>query len=114
MARTEIALRGPARDALLVLGQHIREARVQRGWTQRQLASVIAASERTVSLIERGDAAISIGHAFNAASAVGVPLFQIEDPQELAELRHRGEVILGLLPKRVVKQKEVPRELRDF
>lgn len=114
MGRERVSVHGAARDALQTLGALIRIARVERGWTQKHLGAIVGASERTITLIERGDPAVAAGNLFNAAVAVGVPLFQIEDATELARLRHRGEEKVALIPKRVGAPREVPDELRDF
>lgn len=114
MGREKVFVHGESRDALEALGSLIRIARVERGWTQKHLAGVAGTSERTITLIERGDPAVSAGNLFNVAVAAGVPLFQIEDPHELARLRHRGEEKVALIPKRVVTPRKLPDALRDF
>lgn len=114
MGRTQVAVRGAARDALQTLGGLIKIARTERGWTQKRLAGAAGVSERTVSLIERGDPAVAVGNVLNAAAAVGVRLFQTEDPEELARMRHRGEERLALIPKRVVEPEGVSDADRDF
>ncbi|MBP1325374.1 transcriptional regulator with XRE-family HTH domain [Leucobacter exalbidus] len=114
MGREKVGVLGVARDALEVLGGQIRIARIERGWTQKHLGSVCGASERTISMIERGHPSVAIGNVLNAAVSVGVPLFQLDDPEELARIRHRGEERIALIPKRVAAQQEVPLELRDF
>lgn len=114
MGREKVSVRGVSGDALRTLGSMIRIARVERGWTQKHLGGVAGTSERTITLIERGEPSVSSGNLFNAAAAVGVPLFQINDPVELTRLRHRGEEIVALIPKRVVQPRGVPSALRDF
>ncbi|MFC4225396.1 helix-turn-helix transcriptional regulator [Lysinibacter cavernae] len=99
---------------MTTLGSLIRIARVQRGWTQKHLGGVAGASERTITLLERGDPAVAAGNLFNAAVAVGVPLFQIDDPAELAKMRQRGQEMVALIPKRVVEPESISDELRDF
>lgn len=114
MGREKVGVHGVAADALRVLGSQIRIARTQRGWTQAHLGGVAGASARTISMIERGDASVAVGNVMNAAVAAGVPLFQVDNPDELARIRHRGEEIVALIPKRVVQKKGVPDALRDF
>ncbi|MHA3724633.1 helix-turn-helix transcriptional regulator [Leucobacter sp. HY1910] len=114
MAREKVEVRGSAQDVLEVLGQQVRIARVERGWTQKHLGAVCGASERTISMIERGHPSVAVGNVINAALAAGVPLFQEEDPVELARMRFRGEEKIALIPKRVAAQSEVSRDLRDF
>lgn len=114
MGREKIAPRSVAEDALRTLGAQIRAARVRQTWTQKRLAAVIHVSERTVSLIERGDPSVSVGNVFNAAVATGVPLFQEASPEGLSKTRQRFEEISALIPQRVAEVKEVPDALRDF
>ena len=114
MGREKVGVTGMSRDALITLGALIRIARVERGWTQRHLGGVIRASERTITLIERGEPSVSAGHLFNAAVAVGVPLFQIDNREELARMRHRGEEKVGLIPKRVAEPERISDDRLDF
>lgn len=109
MGRRQVGLTQAAEDALVVLGQQIRMARAARGMTAEQLAGTAGISPMTLSAIERGTGASSIGNVFNVASIVGVPLFGVDDPSELIALRRRGEERLALLPTRVDK----PRRSRD-
>jgi len=74
--------------------------------TAEQLAGTAGITRKTLTAIERGSAASSIGNVFNIASIVGVPLFGVEDPSELIALRRRGEERLALLPTRVDKRKD--------
>jgi len=109
MGRRKIGLTRAAEDALAVLGQQIRMARASRGMTAEQLAASAGISPTTLSAIEHGKAATSIGNVFNVATIVGVPLFGVDDPSELIALRRRGEERLALLPSRV----ERPRQDKD-
>ncbi|WP_435748515.1 helix-turn-helix transcriptional regulator [Microbacterium sp. PMB16] len=101
MGRRKIGLTRNAEDALAVLGQQIRLARASRGLTAEQLAGSAGISPTTLSAIENGKGATSIGNVFNVATIVGVPLFGVDDPSELIALRRRGEERLALLPSRV-------------
>lgn len=47
-------------DLLRRLGQQIREARKQRGWTQFELAERVGRSVKTISATERGSQAPSL------------------------------------------------------
>lgn len=98
MAKREIAVFRSSQDALSLLAGQIKRARLERGWTQAQLAARIGVDSRTVGALERGAPGVSIGTAFNAAFVVGVNLFGL-DGDELALARHRGEDTLALLPK---------------
>ncbi len=94
----------PGRDvteALRLLGVQVRRGRIDRRWTQSELAERLGVSVPTVASIERGAPSVSAGHYFQAAFLVGVPLFGIDDPGELALRRRQGEEILALLPAKV-------------
>ena len=101
MARRSISVPAPARDALGVLGGQIRFARHQRGWTVAELAERIGVSAPTVIAIESGAPGTAIGTVLTAATLVGVPLFGVEDRDELARMRRRGEERLALIGSRV-------------
>ena len=103
MGRVAVVSTGYAREALRELGTQIKIARVDRRWTQKHLAAVIHASERTVTLIERGSPTVSVGHVFNAAVAVGVPLFEAHSRDTMMQIRTHSQEIARLIPKRVVK-----------
>lgn len=97
----EVSTTGAAEDAIRVLGQQIRQARLARGMTAEHLAGSAGISRKTLTAIENGSAAASIGNVFKVATIVGVPLFGVDDPSELLALRRRGEERLALLPRRV-------------
>lgn len=101
MSRRTVSLTSPAREALSVLGGHIRLARHERGWTVAEFAQRIGVSPPTVVSIEAGAPGTAIGTVLTAATLVGVPLFGVEDPAELARMRRRGEERLALIPTRV-------------
>lgn len=93
-------------EAGRLLGAQIRVARVQRGWTQRELAERVGATPGTIGRVERGDLAVGLGVAFDAAVLAGVPLF-VEDRPRLALETEREVERLTLLPQRVRTNREV-------
>lgn len=101
MAKREVVVAPVPRDALIVLGQRVRVARVERAWTLADVASRSLTSIPTVRNVEAGAPGTAVGTVFNIAHLLGVPLFGIEDPAELARLRRMGEDVLALLPARV-------------
>ncbi len=101
MPRQRIGLHPAADDAVQVLGQQVRQARIVKGWTAAQLASAAGVSARTVSSIETGSPAVSIGNVLNVAVIAGVALYGVTDQAELTRMRLRGEERLALLPVRV-------------
>ena|SRR5665811_1113989 len=101
MARVRVSPRKGAADAAAVLGHQIRAARIARKWSAAELAARISVDRRTIAAIEKGDPAVSVGNALNAADILGVPLFGAEDSAQLARLRREGRERLALLPTRV-------------
>ncbi|MFD3510962.1 helix-turn-helix transcriptional regulator [Nocardia sp. NPDC058666] len=101
MARKRIGLHPAAADAVRVLGQQVRLARRAKNWTAADLAAATGVSPRTISSIETGSSAVSIGNVLNVAAIAGVPLFGVDDPAELTRMRLRGEERIALIPTRV-------------
>ena len=71
-------------EAAELLGAEIRQARIARRWTVRELAERAGISPATLQKVERGSPSVSLGTAFDAATLVGVPLFYA-DGSRLAE-----------------------------
>ena len=88
------------REAASLLGAQIRAARVERGWSTRELADRAGISVPTLRKLERGDPSVSLGTGFDVANLVGVPLFY-EDPGRLATEATRARERVALLPQRV-------------
>ncbi len=86
-----------AREAALLLGQLVRAARIERGWSMQGLAERLGVSRDLVHRIEKGDPRCGIGSVFEAATVVGVPLFSA-DPAVVALERTRLDEKLRLLP----------------
>ncbi len=90
-------LSGVTLAALDILATAIRAARLRRGWTLRELAERVGVSEPTIIKVEQGSPTVAVGTVLEAATLVGVPLFD-EDPdrRELYRAQRRAE--LALLP----------------
>lgn len=102
MGRRKTSMRPAAADAAAILGSFLREARVDRGWTMRETAEFLGISRKTYANLEEGaSGATSIAHAFNAADALGVPLFNLA-PAERARFLDQRRKVDALLPDRVV------------
>jgi len=89
-----------ALEALKLLGRSIRAARIERRMTSAELAERIGISRVSLHRIENGEPRSAIGPVFEAATIVGVPLFETE-PSRLAGDLARTEEKLALLPKKV-------------
>jgi len=87
-------------DALVLLGQLVRESRNAKAMTTTDLASRAGISRALLQRIERGDPGCSIGVVFEVATICGVSLFEQEKRQLNYELTRHGE-IMALLPKAV-------------
>ncbi len=90
------------REALSLLGLHIKQGRKQLRMAEADLAERVGISRTTLQKIEKGDPFVEIGLAFEAAFLVGVPLFQIEG-STLAGRIERAQDKLALLPKAIRK-----------
>lgn len=100
MGRKKIGTNREAAAWLDTLAMTIRQGRIERGWTQQDLAERIGASVNTVAAIEKGSPAASIGLVMNAASLTGVPLFGAERADDLRTANQAAQTMLSLLPKR--------------
>jgi transcriptional regulator with XRE-family HTH domain len=100
-----------ARDAARLLGEQIRLARSDRGWTQQDLAERAGISRPTLRRIERGDLGVTLGSAFEVAALTGVPLFY-PDRERLSMDLDRTAARTALLPKRVRRRRDPVRD--DF
>jgi transcriptional regulator with XRE-family HTH domain len=87
-------------NALVLLGQLVRESRNAKAMTTTDLASRAGISRALLQRIERGDPGCSIGVVFEVATICGVSLFEQEKRQLSYELTRHGE-IMTLLPKAV-------------
>jgi transcriptional regulator with XRE-family HTH domain len=88
------------RQAAELLGAQIREGRVGRRWTVRELAERAGISTSTLLKVEQGEPTVTLGVAFDVATLVGVPLFDEDRAGLGAELARRRDR-LALLPRRV-------------
>ena len=84
----------------------IRAARIERRWTQKNLAERVGVAPYTIWKLEHGDLSVALGTAFEAAVVCGVPLFEPERSRLVMEKRHLADR-LTLLPKRARREVEV-------
>jgi transcriptional regulator with XRE-family HTH domain len=87
-------------EAVRLLGQSIRLARIERKLTVEQLAERAGLSRGLVQRIEKGDMGCTIGAAFEAAAIVGVRLFDADQSTMIARTTS-NEKMLTLLPQSV-------------
>lgn len=88
------------RNAAALLGEQIRLARLERRWSQLELASRAGITVPTLRKIENGDLGVALGTAFEVAALTGVPLFY-DDRERLSIDLDRTAARSALLPQRV-------------
>lgn len=113
MGRQAFTPRGDAADAIRVLSGAIRAARLERGWTQPQLANAIGVSIGTIHNIERGSHTTSIGHVLSAAAVLGLPLFAT-DAEGWARQARATTLMDPLLPRHIGSPSREVAAGRDF
>jgi len=89
-----------AKEAALLLGQHIKLGRKKRKWSEQNLAARAGISRATLQKMEAGEMSPSVGLVFEVAALVGVPLFE-QDSRALATSIELTQSKIALLPKRI-------------
>lgn len=89
-----------SQEAIALLGQTIRRARIERKLTAGALAERAGLSRGLVQRIEKGDPGCAIGAVFEAAAVAGVRLFDADQPA-LTNMINANATTLMLLPKSV-------------
>ncbi|MCP4935839.1 MAG: helix-turn-helix domain-containing protein [bacterium] len=87
-----------AREAARLLGMEIKLARKQCKWSEGELATRAGISRYTLQKIEKGDMTCAIGLVFEAASLVGINLFEAETSPLRRQIGAADDKI-SLLPK---------------
>ena len=69
-------------DQVLLLGQHIRTARLRRGWSVLELATKAGINRNTLTALEHGKPGTAIGVCFTVVWALGLDksLDAVADP----------------------------------
>ena len=86
------------KEALRLLSASIKTHRLRRRWSIDELARRVGVSHPTIIKVERGDPTVAVGTVFEAATLVGVAMF---DPDPLVRERHQERLSaeLALLPR---------------
>ena len=103
MAKVRHAYSRTVTYAAELLGAEVRQARLERRWSVRELAERAGVSTGTLQKVEHGDPSVSLGTAFDAAALVGVPLFY-SDRERLGDEAVRARRRPVLLPTAVRKR----------
>ena len=106
MAKRTRAYARTTRQAAELLGLQVRQARIERRWTVRELAERAGISTSTLRRVEAGDPTVSMGVAFDVATLARVPLF-FEDRSRLAAELARNRERVALLPQRARPRRQV-------
>jgi transcriptional regulator with XRE-family HTH domain len=100
MPKTQRPLSPYAADAVALLGQLIRKARIERKLKAVEVTDRAGISRGLLRRIETGDAGCTIGAVFEVATIVGVRLFDT-DQAALSRAVETSREIMTLLPKSV-------------
>ncbi len=95
-----------AKEVALLLGKQIKLYRKQRKWSEKNLADRVGISRTTLQKIENGEMTCAIGLVFEAATLVGVNLFE-QDKMPLAVNVEQANNKIALLPKRIQAKRKV-------
>ncbi len=97
-------LRPETVEAAALLGSRVALARRERRWTLAELAERVGVSVVTIRKVERGDPSVALGTAFEAASLLGIALFD-PDPFRRSVEREVVQARLAVLPEAVRSRK---------
>lgn len=89
-----------AKAAGVLLGQLIRKARIDKKMTAAEVAERAGLSRGLLRRIENGDLGCTLGSVFEAASIVGVRLFDA-DETTLSGALASNTAVMTLLPKAI-------------
>lgn len=96
-----------AKAAAALLGQLIRKARIEKKMTAVELADRAGLSRGLLRRIENGDLGCTLGSVFEAASIVGVRLFDA-DEMSLGSAIASNNTVMALLPKAIRSPRTIP------
>ena len=100
MPKTQRPLSPYATDAVTLLGQLIRKARIEHKLKAVDVTDRAGISRGLLRRIETGDPGCTIGAVFEVATIVGVRLFEADQPA-LSKAVETNREIMTLLPKSV-------------
>lgn len=92
------------RNALKLFGMAVRERRLAQKMTAAELADRVGVSRGLIQRLEKGEAGTAIGVAFEAATIVGLRLFDAQ-PSTMSEHITSLARVLTLMPKSARRSK---------
>lgn len=92
-----------AQEAVRLLGKQIKLARKQRKWSEQNLADRAGISRATLQKIENGEMTCAVGLVFEAATLVGLNLFE-QDRTPLSISIENTSNKIALLPQRITSK----------
>ena len=98
-------------DAVKLLGELIRSTRLDKRLTIAELAERAGVSRGLIQRIEAGDMGSAIGAVFEAASVLGIPLFE-SNASDLKAHRALLKERLSLMPQEARRSRRVLKD--DF
>jgi len=97
-----------SKEAVLLLGKQIKLARIQKSWSEKELAERANVSRETIQRAEKGTPSCAIGTMFELAFLVGIKLYDRDLPSIQAQSA-QADAHLALLPSRIRQ----PARVRD-
>jgi transcriptional regulator with XRE-family HTH domain len=91
-------------QAMKIFAAQIRLSRKEHRWSIAELAERVGTTRPTIQKIEQGNPATGLGLYFEAASILGIPLFDT-DANQMTAIQNRLDMTLSLLPKRIDKDR---------
>lgn len=88
-----------------LLGKQIKLGRKNRKWSEAELAERAGISRATLQKIEKGDMSCQLGLVLEAASLVGLKLFD-DKSDNLKQLINHTDNKIALLPKMIRKERK--------
>ncbi len=89
-----------SQEAVSLLGKQIKLARIQKSWSELELAERANVSRVTIQRAEKGTPSCAIGTMFELAFLVGIKLFD-SNLQAIQTQRAITDTHLALLPSRI-------------
>jgi len=108
MASASRCLSPTTLQALQLFGSLIEETRLRKGWSRDMLAERVGVGAITIRRLIRGEPSVAIGTYFEAATLVGVPLFEQNSSLGVEQALSRQRTLLKLLPKRIRGAEDEP------